>query len=406
MRRKQLQEAYDKIYNRTYTSMKKENALLLLLERIRVAQLQKERDSMRRIILNYIEQWNITGLIPSLNMVSGKTSFKGLEEIISIAKRIQTGWVFIWIFIFYLLDFQFWLFFRYATGDRNLLYANLALRLHRLELRRLEDGFDRIKTYSHFILNNLYNNGLRNWKNSNLDAIYYKRLRASSARISAILHFKKIIKKSNKSTLRELFYKIKTHSLSRRGFRKKHAGCELLKDVMSKLKVRTLQSPFDIMVNKCTGRKTIIEIIRTQEQPARTSLFGSINQKFTIDREVISKKKHNRPELVLSTDDSEDENYNVSHQEKHTNLRTSHKTSYQGRNQFSNSGIGQNRVMRVQKGKGKTSKSSKASWNSRVNQGGGGRADRVKTNVRVSRGPVGRTSYSTTSTSRTYRTRR
>jgi hypothetical protein len=79
------------------------------------------------------------------------------------------------------------------------------MKLHRLELRRLEAGFDRIQTYSHFVLNNIYNNGLRHWKNSNLDAIYYKRLRSSSERISAILYFKKVIKRSNKDHLREVF---------------------------------------------------------------------------------------------------------------------------------------------------------------------------------------------------------
>ena len=91
MRRKQLQDAYDEIYNQIYSSIQKEAALKMFLDRMREAHLQKLRDATRRMTMNYIEQWNISGLIPSLNCVSGKTSFKGLEEIISIAKRIQTG---------------------------------------------------------------------------------------------------------------------------------------------------------------------------------------------------------------------------------------------------------------------------------------------------------------------------
>lgn len=63
----------------------------MFLQRVRDAHEQKQRDALRRMTMNYIEQWNISGIVPSLNMVSGKTGYRGLEEIISIAKRIQTG---------------------------------------------------------------------------------------------------------------------------------------------------------------------------------------------------------------------------------------------------------------------------------------------------------------------------
>lgn len=151
------------------------------------------------------------------------------------------------------------------------------MKLSNLEIRRTADAFDRINTYSHFILNNLYNSGLQKWKKSNQDAIYYRRLMNATKRISAILHFKKMIKKSNRSTIREFFTQVKAHSLSKRGYRKKHAGLELLKDVMNKISRKRMEGPFDTLALKHTGHKTVTELIQKSEPVYSGSLFGRIN---------------------------------------------------------------------------------------------------------------------------------
>jgi hypothetical protein len=244
MRRKLLDDAYDHIYREVYNGMKKEQAMNDILDRLIYASDQKRRDCLRRLTMNYVDKYNITGVVPCLDNVTGKTGFRGLEEVITIAKRIQTG---------------------YSTGDKNILYANMAMKLEALEMRRTSYAFDRINIYSHFILNNLYNVGLNRWKQSNIQSIYDRRLHNSSARISAILNFKKVIKKSNRHQMREIFTEIKAHSLSKRGYRKVHTGVSLLNDIFHKLSKRVLEHPFDVMRNKFTGFKTVIEKVRKRE---------------------------------------------------------------------------------------------------------------------------------------------
>jgi hypothetical protein len=73
------------------SKINRERSLKLLVEKLVLSQEKKVRDAMRRLVISYIDKMNLASVVPNLNTISGKTSFHGLEEIISIAAILKKG---------------------------------------------------------------------------------------------------------------------------------------------------------------------------------------------------------------------------------------------------------------------------------------------------------------------------
>lgn len=90
MTRKQLQTGYEHLNKTSQDKKKAEKAINLLLEQMELSHSQKSRDALRRLVLNHVDEFKIPQMYPSLNMVSSKTAYRGLEEIISIARQLAS----------------------------------------------------------------------------------------------------------------------------------------------------------------------------------------------------------------------------------------------------------------------------------------------------------------------------
>ena len=91
LNKKQKQKAYVELCNKMQSKINRERSLKLLVEKLVLSQEKKVRDAMRRLVISYIDKMNLASVVPNLNTISGKTSFHGLEEIISIAAILKKG---------------------------------------------------------------------------------------------------------------------------------------------------------------------------------------------------------------------------------------------------------------------------------------------------------------------------
>jgi hypothetical protein len=71
--------------------MKKvEKAASLLLQKFKDGHNKKVRDALRRLVLNHVDGFKIPQIQANFNSVSGKTVYRGLEELISIGRKMAS----------------------------------------------------------------------------------------------------------------------------------------------------------------------------------------------------------------------------------------------------------------------------------------------------------------------------
>jgi len=262
--KKAFATGFGSILNDVKNRERNNNLIKSVLERMMFKKKAKIRDAMRRMTINAISKWGIGDVLDHMHMLTDKSEFEGLTELLALA-RIMKG--------------------KDAESRRRKAADGLLMAVHRVQTRYLNEGYDRVKAYSDFILHTLYSESNNKWDMIRLQALIAKRKKNALLIACGVVKAEGVMGQNqwNLEQRKQAFRTLKRYLWEQKRYGDKKSGICMLIGTMNGISQRKTQSGFEVIKASCTGNKLVATDLQQRIQRTSGSLFSMINTNYDVD---------------------------------------------------------------------------------------------------------------------------